>query len=127
MSGLKVEALQREFLYNRTRIPDPAVSVPVKTTVTDVPVIWPSIHFCTVAMSFFLTASHAATSQKSRAFAILRDPAISYLTRAPNVTRMMKTKENPPCHVASLYRDGPWFIGANTQLYRKEPSEIHIL
>lgn len=29
MSGLKVEALQREFFYNGTRIPDPAPSLSV--------------------------------------------------------------------------------------------------
>lgn len=43
MSGLKVEALQREFFYNGTRIPDPAPNLSVEQVRELLTPTWPEI------------------------------------------------------------------------------------
>jgi PRTRC genetic system protein C len=43
MSGLKVEALQREFFYNGTRIPDPAPNLSVEQLRELLTLTWPEI------------------------------------------------------------------------------------
>ena len=48
MSGLKVEALQREFFYNGTRIPDPAPNLSVEQVRELLTPTWPEIATATL-------------------------------------------------------------------------------
>jgi PRTRC genetic system protein C len=48
MSGLKVEALQREFFYNGTRIPDPAPNLSVEQVRELLTPSWPEIATATL-------------------------------------------------------------------------------
>ena len=48
MSGLKVETLQREFFYNRTRIPDPAPNLSVEQVRELLTPTWPEIATATL-------------------------------------------------------------------------------
>ena len=49
MSSLKVEALQREFFYNGTRIPDPAPNLSVEQVRDLLTPSWPEIATATLA------------------------------------------------------------------------------
>jgi len=49
MSGLKVEALQREFSYNGTRIPDPAPNLSVEQVRELLTPTWPEIATATLS------------------------------------------------------------------------------
>ena len=48
MSGLKVEALQREFFYNGSRIPDPAPNLSVEQVRELLTPTWPEIATATL-------------------------------------------------------------------------------
>ena len=48
MSGLKVEALQREFFYHGTRIPDPAPNLSVEEVRELLTPTWPEIATATL-------------------------------------------------------------------------------
>jgi PRTRC genetic system protein C len=48
MSGLKVEALQREFFYNGTRIPDPAPNLSIEQVRELLTPTWPEIATATL-------------------------------------------------------------------------------
>ncbi len=48
MSGLKVEALQREFFYSGTRIPDPAPNLSVEQVRELLTPTWPEIATATM-------------------------------------------------------------------------------
>lgn len=48
MSSLKVETLQREFLYNGTRIPDPAPNLSVEEVRELLTPSWPEIATATL-------------------------------------------------------------------------------
>ena len=49
MSDLKVEALQREFFYNGTRIPDPAPNLSVEQVRELLTPTWPEIATATLS------------------------------------------------------------------------------
>jgi PRTRC genetic system protein C len=49
MSGLKVEALPREFFYNGTRIPDPAPNLSIEQVRELLTPSWPEIATATLS------------------------------------------------------------------------------
>jgi len=49
MSGLKIEALQREFFYKGTRIPDPAPNLSVEPVRELLTPTWPEIATATLS------------------------------------------------------------------------------